>query len=48
MDFNWDPKKAKVNLDKHAVSFEEASSFMIHLQNSDMTPITENKKIGIF
>jgi len=26
MDFNWDPKKAKANLDKHAVSFEEASS----------------------
>lgn len=26
MDFNWDSRKAKVNLDKHAVSFEEASS----------------------
>lgn len=26
MDFRWDPKKAKTNLDKHGVSFDEASS----------------------
>jgi uncharacterized DUF497 family protein len=24
MDFTWDPKKAKANLKKHKVSFEEA------------------------
>ncbi|MDR3567268.1 MAG: BrnT family toxin [Syntrophobacteraceae bacterium] len=26
MQFEWDPKKAKVNLKKHGVSFEEAAS----------------------
>ena len=26
MEFEWDPKKAKYNLKKHGVSFEEASS----------------------
>lgn len=26
MEFEWDSKKAKFNLKKHAVSFEEASS----------------------
>ena len=26
MEFEWDPKKAKYNLKKHQVSFEEASS----------------------
>ena len=26
MDFEWDPKKAKYNLRKHGVSFEEAST----------------------
>ncbi len=26
MEFEWDPKKAKYNLRKHGVSFEEASS----------------------
>lgn len=26
MEFEWDPKKAKENLRKHRVSFEEASS----------------------
>lgn len=26
MDFKWDSKKAQLNLDKHGVSFEEASS----------------------
>lgn len=26
MEFEWDPKKAKTNLQKHKVSFEEAST----------------------
>ena len=26
MDYDWDPKKAKKNLEKHAVSFEEGAS----------------------
>jgi uncharacterized DUF497 family protein len=26
MDFEWDPQKAEVNLTKHAVSFQEAST----------------------
>ncbi|MFN7730202.1 MAG: BrnT family toxin [Bdellovibrio sp.] len=26
MDFKWDSKKAKANLEKHGVSFEEAST----------------------
>jgi uncharacterized DUF497 family protein len=26
MEFEWDPKKAKYNLRKHGVSFEEAAS----------------------
>jgi uncharacterized DUF497 family protein len=26
MDFQWDPKKARANLRKHRVSFEEAST----------------------
>jgi uncharacterized DUF497 family protein len=26
MNFKWDSKKAKLNLDKHGVSFEEAST----------------------
>jgi len=26
VDFNWDPRKADINLQKHGISFEEASS----------------------
>ena len=26
MKFEWDDKKAKVNIDKHGISFEEAST----------------------
>ncbi len=26
MDFEWDPKKAAINVKKHSVSFEEAST----------------------
>ena len=26
MEFNWDSKKAKANIEKHGVSFEEAAS----------------------
>jgi uncharacterized DUF497 family protein len=26
MDFEWDPKKAKTNLRKHGISFEEATT----------------------
>ena len=26
LEFNWDPKKAASNLEKHGVSFEEAST----------------------
>jgi uncharacterized DUF497 family protein len=32
MIYEWDPQKAKANLRKHRVSFEEAASaFSIHL-----------------
>ncbi len=30
MKFTWDPKKAKSNLQKHGVSFEEAESVLLH------------------
>ncbi len=30
MKFTWDPKKAKTNLKKHGVSFEEAESVLRH------------------
>jgi len=26
IQFDWDPHKARVNLDKHGISFEEAKS----------------------
>ena len=29
MKFEWDPRKAKSNLDKHGVSFEEASRVLL-------------------
>lgn len=40
MDFEWDPKKAELNLAKHGVSFEEAKSvfddlFSIELYDPD-------------
>jgi hypothetical protein len=38
MEFEWDPGKAKANLNKHGVSFEEATSVF----NDELTAIYED------
>jgi uncharacterized DUF497 family protein len=38
MDFQWDPKKARANLRKHRVSFEEASTVF----NDELATIYED------
>ena len=42
MDFEWDPKKAVANQQKHDVTFEEATEVDDHSSTSD--PITPRKK----
>lgn len=34
MDFEWDPAKAKANLEKHGVSFEEAAQVFADVLSS--------------
>ena len=41
MKFAWDPKKAKSNLRKHGVSFEEAET-VLHREDSLVTFDSEN------
>ena len=39
MNFEWDPRKAEINLRKHGVSFDEAGSvFLDHLALSGPDP----------
>ena len=35
MDFDWDPEKAKGNLAKHGVSFDEAKTIFYDLSTQD-------------
>ena len=45
--FEWDPRKAKVNLQKHGVSFEEAQSVFYDEQallHEDPQPLHEEER----
>lgn len=44
-DFEWDAEKARVNLEKHGVSFEEASTVFLDL---DFVLIDDPTQVGRF
>ncbi len=49
MRFEWDPKKAKRNLEKHGVSFEEAATAFGDPQSSRPSiPTIRTRKTGLY